>query len=186
MTIDPFSTKWVANPFQQHISHQRIWRCVQPFCRNQQLGCAHPFCSWHPFYTTKWGAQPHLVNWKGDLFLAHVHGHLEGGQGVPKKGHLLFYPFSSSVVFLIFYGFSYLYTCISYTYLSMALRPLPIKPQRWGKFDKWRHKAPFQLSKLVCLRFLVRFFGPDGHISTWFMEILKGLFWRFWTSRRSP
>ena len=31
---------------------------MQPFCRNQQLGCAHPFCSWHPFYTTKWGAQP--------------------------------------------------------------------------------------------------------------------------------
>ena len=25
---------------------------MQPFCRNQQLGCAHPFCSWHRFYTT--------------------------------------------------------------------------------------------------------------------------------------
>ena len=72
MTIDPFSTKWVANPLQQHTQHQHIWRCVQPFCRNQQLGCARPFCSWHPFYTTKWGAQPHLVNWKGDCFF-HFH-----------------------------------------------------------------------------------------------------------------
>ena len=44
-------------------------RRVQPFCRNRQLGCAHLFCSCYPFYTTKWGAQPHPVNPKGDVFV---------------------------------------------------------------------------------------------------------------------
>ena len=29
--------------------------------------CAHPFCSCYPFQITKWGAQPHPVNRKGDL-----------------------------------------------------------------------------------------------------------------------
>ena len=42
---------------------------MQPFCRNQQLGCAHPFCSWHPLYIRKWGAQSHLVNWNEHTYV---------------------------------------------------------------------------------------------------------------------
>ena len=63
---DAFSAKWVASPFQEHIQHQHIWWCAQPFCRNQQLGVHTHFAVDTHFNSTKWGAQPHLVNWKGD------------------------------------------------------------------------------------------------------------------------
>ena len=57
-----------------------------------------------------------------------------GGQGVTQKDHLLFNIFES--------------ICVSYTYLYVALRPLPIKPLEMGEVRQVEAQGPVPTFKL--------------------------------------